>query len=229
MSPNCSWTNVPDPKEIWAHGGRYKEPAVVNRQSACVYIQSVSCTWLFSDPVDCSLPDYSVHDIFQARILELPFPSPGDLPDPRMEPTSPELEGRVFTTAQLEKPNRQRGFPIIVDNDSSHIASLHHRFGLYSLCAVYEAIISAPNSYLYTLLWSVTLEITALFSILCSSYIHSIVFSKILFALNAQLFLSYSSSPWCYVTALFFFCLGEGNGTPLQYSCLENPIDGGAW
>ena len=30
------------------------------------------------------------------------------------------------------------------------------------------------------------------------------------------------------------FCLlstfgGEGNGTPLQYSCLENPMDGGAW
>ena len=22
---------------------------------------------------------------------------------------------------------------------------------------------------------------------------------------------------------------GEGNGTPLQYSCLENPRDGGAW
>ena len=28
------------------------------------------------------------------------------------------------------------------------------------------------------------------------------------------------------------FCFagdGEGNGTPLQYSCLENPMDGGAW
>ena len=24
-------------------------------------------------------------------------------------------------------------------------------------------------------------------------------------------------------------CLGEGNGTPLQYSCLENPMDRGAW
>ena len=23
--------------------------------------------------------------------------------------------------------------------------------------------------------------------------------------------------------------LGENNGTPLQYSCLENPMDGGAW
>ena len=22
--------------------------------------------------------------------------------------------------------------------------------------------------------------------------------------------------------------VGEGNGTPLQYSCLENPMDGGA-
>ena len=22
---------------------------------------------------------------------------------------------------------------------------------------------------------------------------------------------------------------GEGNGTPVQYSCLENPMDGGAW
>ena len=31
----------------------------------------------------------------------------------------------------------------------------------------------------------------------------------------------------------FFNCsyqtIGEGNGTPLQYSCLENPMDGGAW
>ena len=23
--------------------------------------------------------------------------------------------------------------------------------------------------------------------------------------------------------------MGEGNGTPLQYSCLENPMNGGAW
>ena len=24
-------------------------------------------------------------------------------------------------------------------------------------------------------------------------------------------------------------CTGEGNGNPLQYSCLENPMDSGAW
>ena len=28
---------------------------------------------------------------------------------------------------------------------------------------------------------------------------------------------------------LFWYGVGEGNGTPLQYSCLENPMDGGAW
>ena len=27
---------------------------------------------------------------------------------------------------------------------------------------------------------------------------------------------------WC------SFVVGEGNGNPLQYSCLENPMDGGA-
>ena len=25
------------------------------------------------------------------------------------------------------------------------------------------------------------------------------------------------------------FKYGQGNGTPLQYYCLENPMDGGAW
>jgi len=28
---------------------------------------------------------------------------------------------------------------------------------------------------------------------------------------------------------LLVFNQREGNGTPLQYSCLENPMDGGAW
>ena len=28
---------------------------------------------------------------------------------------------------------------------------------------------------------------------------------------------------------MFHPLYGEGNGDPLQYSCLENPMDGGAW
>ena len=34
----------------------------------------------------------------------LPFPSPGDLPDPGIEPTSPALAGRFFTTEPVRKP-----------------------------------------------------------------------------------------------------------------------------
>ena len=32
-----------------------------------------------------------------------------------------------------------------------------------------------------------------------------------------------------YFCFLPYFACGEGNGIPLQYSCLENPMDGGAW
>ena len=34
----------------------------------------------------------------------------------------------------------------------------------------------------------------------------------------------WAASLWC-----FTLCIEEGNGNPLQYSCLENPRDGGAW
>ena len=41
-------------------------------------------------------------------------------------------------------------------------------------------------------------------------------------------FQNYDSKPFC--SALFSLsCTGEGNGSPLQYFCLENPRDGGAW
>ena len=32
-----------------------------------------------------------------------------------------------------------------------------------------------------------------------------------------------------WATSLSLSCIGEGNGNPLQCSCLENPRDGGAW
>ena len=34
---------------------------------------------------------------------------------------------------------------------------------------------------------------------------------------------------WVTLLSLFTSCIGEGNGNPLQCSCLENPRDGGAW
>ena len=39
---------------------------------------------------------------YWSRLL---FPSPGDLPDPGIEPVSPVLEGRFFTTEPPVKPH----------------------------------------------------------------------------------------------------------------------------
>ena len=48
--------------------------------------------------MDCSPPGFSVHGIlWQEYQSELPFPSPGDLPDPGIEPKSPALAGGFFT------------------------------------------------------------------------------------------------------------------------------------
>ena len=50
------------------------------------------------NPIYCSLPSSSVHGILQARYWSgLPFPSPGDLPDPGIDPWSPALQADFFT------------------------------------------------------------------------------------------------------------------------------------
>ena len=59
----------------------------------------------FATPMDCSPPGSSVCRIPQARILEwLPFPPPGEIPGPGIEPGSPALADRLFAFAPLEKP-----------------------------------------------------------------------------------------------------------------------------
>ena len=58
--------------------------------------------WL-CDTMNCSPSGSSVHVISQARILGngLPFPSPGDLPAPEMDPMSPALARGFFTTEPI--------------------------------------------------------------------------------------------------------------------------------
>ena len=56
----------------------------------------------------CIQPGSSAHGTFQARIMEwLPFPPPGDLPNPGVKPVSPAfpaLAGRFVTTEIPGKP-----------------------------------------------------------------------------------------------------------------------------
>ena len=57
------------------------------------------------EPMDCAhQPPLSVGFPRQESWTALPFPSPGDLPDPGMKPLSPPLAGGFFTTEPPEKP-----------------------------------------------------------------------------------------------------------------------------
>ena len=65
------------------------------------------------NPMDCSPPGSSVHEILQARILEWwPHPPPGRLPDPGIEPVSlpsPALaSGFFFTSATWKAQDNNR-------------------------------------------------------------------------------------------------------------------------
>ena len=54
--------------------------------------------------MNCSPPG-SVHGIPRPEYWSgLPFPSPGDLSDPGIEPTSPSLAGGFFTAEPLRSP-----------------------------------------------------------------------------------------------------------------------------
>ena len=66
----------------------------------------VAQSWLtLCDPMDCSLPGSSVHGIFQQEYWSgLPFPSPGDLPDPGIKPWSPSLHADALPSEPPGKP-----------------------------------------------------------------------------------------------------------------------------
>ena len=80
------------------------------------YLVIKSCPTLLH-PMDCSLPGSSVHEISlrQEYWSGLPFPSPGDLPNPGIQPMSlesPVLAGGFFTTESPGKSSAKNTAPL---------------------------------------------------------------------------------------------------------------------
>ena len=65
-----------------------------------------SCLTLF-DPMDSNLPGSTVQEYWS----ELPFSSPGDLPNPGIEPGSPALQTDALPSEPLGKPSEPLGKP----------------------------------------------------------------------------------------------------------------------
>ena len=65
------------------------------------------------------------------------------------------------------------------------------------------------------------------------SFLKFVSYNSILEIKKNLLFLMSLPISSCFLSCKFTSILsdvgGEGNGTPLQYSGLENPMDGGAW
>ena len=62
-------------------------------------------------------------------------------------------------------------------------------------------------------------------------YLFPSFLSALLHSFLLSLFFSLSSIPFLppFFSFIVATLIGEGNGDPVQYSCLENPMDGGAW
>ena len=80
------------------------------RKSSCMHVCSLAKLCLtLCDPVDWSLPDFSVHGILQARILEwVAIPPPGDHPNPGIEPASPALAADSLPLSHQGNPTRKQ-------------------------------------------------------------------------------------------------------------------------
>ena len=80
-------------------------PSDVADLCCCLFAQSYL---ILCDPMDYIRPGSSVHgdshEYSQKHWSGLPFPSPGDLSDPGIEPGSSALAGGFFTTEPLGKP-----------------------------------------------------------------------------------------------------------------------------
>ena len=86
--------------------------ALKNRNNSCGMMkvfQLFSHVQLFA-PMDSSPPGFSTPGILQAEYWSgQPFPSPGDLPDPGIEPRSPELQADSSPSEPLGKPYNESG------------------------------------------------------------------------------------------------------------------------
>ena len=92
------------PKRIYSYIIRLSSKSFLNIN--IIVVQSLSHVWFFVTlwTVACQAP-LSMEISRQEYWSGLPFPSPGDLPDPETEPMASALAGRFFTT---EPPGKSK-------------------------------------------------------------------------------------------------------------------------
>ena len=166
----------------------------------------------------------------------LSFPSPGDLPDPGIKPMPPEssaLTGGFFSTVPQGKPLVCLQFSSVQSltlcdpmNRSTPGLPVHHQLPEFTQTHVHWVSDASQPSH------PLSSPSPSAFNL---SQHH---FSVKIYIWQYHLFLKTSGSDGKEsahnvgdpdLIPKSRRSPGEGNGNPLQYSCLENPMDGGAW
>ena len=142
----------------------------------------------------------------------LSFPSPGDPPNPGIKPSSlmpPALTGVFFTTS----------------------ATLEAHWDIQ--CTPLSCLPSFALVIFKRIVLLVQLVAVGFFSLLCGCSVTSYVFlhpeDGHVCCVHFRAIMNVVALPILSMPlGARVYTLGEGNGTPLQYSCLENPMDRGA-
>ena len=101
--------------EMAVLGWRNWGPANSEMECKDCFCLLLSRVWFFCDPMDCSPPSPPSLGFFRQEYWNgLPFPSPGDLPNPGIEPASYALSGGFFITEPPGKPSLQCDFMQII-------------------------------------------------------------------------------------------------------------------
>ena len=131
----------------------------------------------------------------------LPFPSLGDLPYPGIQPGSPSLQADYLLSEPPEKPIKSEGLPKQIINKGKRVTKAEpHSISDKEICLCCHSPRKLKFSYEYRVYSS-----------------GSDGKASICNAGDPGSIPGLGRSP------------GEGNSSPLQYSCLENPMDCGAW
>ena len=102
--------------------------------------------------MDYSPPGSSIHEIFQARVLEwVAIFSPGDLLDPGIEPGSPTLQADALPSEPLGKPQTQK------TGGKTSLSMVHKQLVEYSCNRLLCACMLSRSSHvrLFETLWTV--------------------------------------------------------------------------
>ena len=119
-SVHANKSNVPGRAERKGHGDLDAWTTSCCRAALRLKCQPLSCVWLFATPWTVALQSLSMGFSRQEHWSELPCPSPGDLPNPGIEPESPAVRGGLSITwatreahAALQGPPSSPGAPCL--------------------------------------------------------------------------------------------------------------------